>query len=270
MSIMADDTTEITEIESEDRFYPSLLGHKTVVAKKNSDFVKEMTSFLKERMKSIVYENGKAVIYYSDEPGFDSYFYNERFNAFGTLKKHSIMIVTGGGDNDIDLIFTTDGIVTVINQEVKYKCDYKEIVKKKNTIELYNGYFRPYKYENDSLNMTQFYNLIQAIGGKFITNIEDKTDYIDEATPSELNKWFKVRNDAQGDNVIRAYAIADKKILKGLGYHFDNDLDSEKSLLQFYYEKHTGDLLGLRLVVFKNINSKFQECLIEKGVIRVK
>ena len=270
VSIMADDTTEITEIESEDRFYPSLLGHKTVVAKKNSDFVKEMTSFLKERMKSIVYENGKAVIYYSDEPGFDSYFYNERFNAFGTLKKHSIMIVTGGGDNDIDLIFTTDGIVTVINQEVKYKCDYKEIVKKKNTIELYNGYFRPYKYENDSLNMTQFYNLIQAIGGKFITNIEDKTDYIDEATPSELNKWFKVRNDAQGDNVIRAYAIADKKILKGLGYHFDNDLDSEKSLLQFYYEKHTGDLLGLRLVVFKNINSKFQECLIEKGVIRVK
>ena len=267
---LVNDGPEVLQPEIEDRFYPSLLGHKTVVAKKNSDFVKEMTSFVKERMKDIVCANKNLQIYYNGEPGFDNYFYNERFNEFGSLKRHSIMIVSGGCTKDVDLIFTTEGVVTVIEQRVKYNCKYMEIDKKKNAIELYNGYFRPLKYENDSLNMNQFYNLIQEIGRKFIiTNIEEKTDYVEEATPSDLNKWFKMRSDSLRDNVIRVYAIPDKNILKGLGYRFDVDFDPEHSILQFYYDKNTKDLLGMRLVIFKNINSKFQALLIEKGIFQV-
>jgi hypothetical protein len=71
--------------------------------------------------------------------------------------------------------------------------------------------------------------------------------------------------------VVKVYAIPTAEIMKSFGYHCEEKIDSEKKLLQFFYDSTTKDILGLRIVHFDNINSNFQALLIEhNGIIKVK
>ena len=262
---------EEIHVDRVEKFLPDLLGHKTVVAKRNADFVKSLTAFVRERMAGIVSESKKGEIFYNGESVFNSYFDNERFNAFASLKKHSIMIITGCNNEDVDLIFTTDRIVTVINQEVKYGIRYHDVERKKNAILLYNGYIKKLKIEDASINTGKLYNLIQEISKKTITNLEEKTEYIENIDPVKLNRWFKDRKDAFGENVVRAYVLPTKSVFKSLGYLCEEDLDTSNSILQLYFDNVTNAILGLRLVQYKNINSQFQAKLMENnGILKLK
>ena len=65
--------------------------------------------------------------------------------------------------------------------------------------------------------------------------------------------------------------IPDKKVIESLGYHFSDDLDPDKNLIQCYFETKTGNILGIRIVQFDNINSNFQALLLENnGIIKVR
>ena len=80
---------------------PSKNWPSRVNEKRNADFVKSLTAFVRERMAGIVSESKKGEIFYNGESVFNSYFDNERFNAFASLKKHSIMIITGCNNEDV-------------------------------------------------------------------------------------------------------------------------------------------------------------------------
>ena len=72
------------------------------------------------------------------------------------------------------------------------------------------------------------------------------------------------------DDVTRVIAIQKKDVLEHIGYHLDAELDENKNLLQYYSKNETGEILGLRIIRFENIDSNLQSKLLEsQGILRI-
>lgn len=263
---------EMFEKKSEP-FSPQLFGAQAVAAKKNAEFVAEMTAFIKEKMNATDMLNSQTMIYFSGTPEFNGYFLSTSFEKYADVRSHAIMILKDKSNRKFDLIFTTNGIVSVIKDKVKNLTPYEEVKLKGDTILLYrNEVLLTREYKALSFDINVLYNLIRQLGTRFVKNLDEKTEYIDGIiNPKILNQWFKEREDAMATNVTRIYAIPNAGIVEHLGYHFEESLDTEKNLIQCYYETETGDILGLRVVQFENIDSNFQAYLLEhNGMIKVK
>ena len=248
-------------------FSPELFGHQAVVAKKNAEFMSEMVSFVKEKMNAADLKNCNAAIYFKDTSEFNGYFFNVAFEKYPEIRGHAIMIIKDMTKQKMDLIFTTDGIVNVVKDKVKHMTPYNEIKLKSESIILYTK-----EYKSTAFDVNVLYNLIRDLGNRFIRSVEDKIEYIDGTVNVKvLNQWFKEREEAMASNVTRVYAIPTKDMLDHLGYHLEDELDSEHHLIQYYYDFENGDLLGMRIVRFENIESNFQAMLIERnGFMKVK
>ena len=254
-------------------FSAQLFGSQAVAAKKNAEFLADMTAFVREKMNATDMLNDQTVIYYSETPEFNGYFLSTSFEKYADVRSHAIMILKDKTKRKFDLIFTTAGIVSVIKDKVKNITPYDEVKLKGDSILLYKNEIRlTREYKALSCDINVLYNLICQLGTRFVKNLEDKTEYIDGVVnPKILNQWFKEREKAMEANVTRIYAIPNADNVKHLGYHFEDSLDPEKNLIQCYYETETGDILGLRVVQFENMDSNFQTFLIEnKGIIAVK
>lgn len=256
--------------DNKEVFIPELFGHKAVAAKKNAIFMADMTSFVKRKMDGINISDEKAIIYFSDEPEFDGYFYSATFDGYSSIKMHAFMVIKDSTKRRIDLIFTTDGIVDITKDKVGFLTPYKEVRLKGDAIVLYSDLIKK-EYRNPSIDIHALYNLMRELGNKFIDSIEEKIEYIDGCVTSTLlNAWFKERKNAMQDDVTRIYALPKKEILSHMGYHIETELDLEKHLMQFYYDSKTGDLLEMRIIRYDNIESNFQARLLEHdGFLKV-
>lgn len=250
-----------------DIFNPELFGHQAVVAKKNAEFMSAMVDFVKEKMRAADIKDGNVAIYFKDTPEFNGYFFNMAFEKYPEVKGHAIMIIKDMTKQKMDLIFTTDGIVNIIKDKVRNITPYNEVKLKSESIVLYKK-----EYKTVALDVNVLYSLIRDLGNRFIRSVEDKIEYIDGTLNAKvLNQWFKEKEDAMAPNVTRVYAIPTKDMLDHLGYHIEDELDSEHHLLQYYYDTENGDLLGMRIVRFENIESNFQAMLIERnGFMKIK
>lgn len=232
-----------------------------------------MTAFIKKKMNDTDMLNGQTGIYFSETPEFNGYFLRTSFEKYADVRSHAIMILKDKTKRKFDLIFTTDGIVDVIKDKVKNLTPYGEVKLKGDAILLYrNEVFLTREYKALSFDINVLYNLIRQLGTRFVKNLDEKTDYIEGIiNPKILNQWFKEHDDSMAANVTRIYAIPNTDIVNHLGYHFEENLDPEKNLIQCYYETETGDVLGLRVVQFENIDSNLQAYLLEHdGLIKVK
>jgi hypothetical protein len=250
-----------------------LFGAQAVAAKKNAEYVAEMTSFIKEKMNSANILNDQTVIYFSDMPEFNGYFLSTTFEKHADVRSHAIMILKDNTKRKFDLVFTTDGIVSVIKDSVKTLTSYNEVKLKGDSILLYrNEILLTREYKALSFDINVLYNLIRQLGTRFVKNLDDKTEYIEGiVSPQVLNPWFKEHEEAMSKDVTRIYAIPSPDVVEHLGYHFEDALDPEKNLLQFYYDNASGDILGLRVVQFEQIDTNLQAYLMEHGgMIKVK
>ena len=232
----------------------------------------EMTLFMKDKMKDVQILNELTDVYFRRTAEFNGYFYDIAFEQYANIKSHAIMVLKDKSKRKFDLIFTTDGIVSVIRDKVKNLTPYDEIKLKGDSILLYrNEIILTREYKTISFDVNILYDLICQIRTKFIGNLEDKTDYISGVVnPQILNQWFKERKDAMEDDVTRMYIIPKEDIIKHMGYHFEDELDEEKNLIQCYYETKTGNILGIRIVQFDNINSNFQAVLLQhNGILKM-
>ena len=253
-------------------FDPQLFGSQAVLAKRNADFMDEMALFMKDKMKDVQILNELTDVYFRRTAEFNGYFYDIAFEQYANIKSHAIMVLKDKSKRKFDLIFTTDGIVSVIRDKVKNLTPYDEIKLKGDSILLYrNEIILTREYKTISFDVNILYDLICQIRTKFIGNLEDKTDYISGVVnPQILNQWFKERKDAMEDDVTRMYIIPKEDIIKHMGYHFEDELDEEKNLIQCYYETKTGNILGIRIVQFDNINSNFQAVLLQhNGILKM-
>ncbi len=264
--------TELFE-KKDEPFSPKLFGAQAVAAKKNAEFIEEMTSFVKEKMNEVDMLNDQTIIYYSGTPEFNGYFLSTSFERYAEVRNHAIMILKDKTKRKFDLIFTTDGIVSVIKDKVKNLTPYDEVKLKGESILLYrNEVLLTREYKALSFDINILYNLICQLGTRFVKNLDEKIEYIDGVvTPKILNQWFREREDAMSSNVTRIYAIPNAKIVEHLGYHFEESLDPDRNLIQCYYETETGYILGMRVVRFESIDSNLQTYLLEHdGMIKVK
>lgn len=255
-----------------DTFGPELFGSQAVMAKKNADFMAEMVSLVKEKMNSADLLNTETAIFFRGDSEFNGYFYNAVFEKYPDISSHAVMVLQDKTKRKFDLIFTTDGIVSVIKNKVKNITPYAEVTLKGDCITLYRGELKHTRdYKVTSFDINSFYALIKNLGTRFVRNIDDKMEFIDGTVgPKVLNQWFKEQKGAMDDGITRIYAIPTKETLSHLGYCLEDELDSEHNILQCYYDTNTGDILGLRVVQFENIDSNFQAYLIEHdGLIRV-
>lgn len=264
--------------KSKEPFAPQLFGAQAVAAKKNAEFMAEMTAFIKEKINNGDLKNDQTAIYFSDTPEFNGYFMSTTFEKNADVKSHAMMILKDNTKRRFDLIFTTDGIVAVRkefpfskNAKVGKLTPYGEVKLNGDAILLFNEFEVTLRYEVLSFDVNVLFSLIKQLGTRFVKNIEEKTEFIDGTiNPKVLDTWFKEKSDAMMEGVIRIYAIPSADILNHLGYHFEDCLDEDKNLLQYYYDSKTGDILGFRVVQFDSIDSNFQAYLIEhNGMIKV-
>lgn len=267
-------------IEETEMFGPELFGQQAVVAKKNAKFIADMTAFIKEKMGSIHVDESLKV-YYKDDSEFNGYFYNMAFEGHSDIKSHAMMIIKetapAGKFFDFnrkpDLIFTTDGIVTVKKDTIKYLTPYKEVKMKSDAIVLYNTYAfsESYDYKSSTIDIPAFFDLIKELGKRFVKSIDEKIEYIEGTiTVTKLNEWFKSNPEAMREGVVRIYASPTYDLLSHLGFNIEENLDPDSHLLQYYYDEKTNDLLGFRVVEFEAMESNFQAKMIEyKGYMRV-
>lgn len=258
--------------KSKEPFAPQLFGAQAVAAKKSAEFMAEMTSFIKENMNAGDLKNDQTFIYFSDMPEFNGYFLSTTFDKNPDIRSHAMMILKDNTKRKFDLIFTTDGIVSVVKDNAKNLTPYGEVKLKGDAILLYrNEIMLTREYKSLSFDVNVLFSLIKQLGTRFVKNLEEKTEYIDGTiNPQILNQWFKEREGAMSNGITRIYAIPSLDILEHLGYHFEDSLDEDKYLLQYYYETQTGDILGFRVVQYDSIDSNFQAFLIEhNGMIKV-
>lgn len=259
------DHEETLFVKNSERFLPELFGHQAVVAKRNADFMNDMTNFIKEKMGNVTISGGDVSVYYSDSD-FSGYFYNLAFEKDPGIKSHAIMVIKDNSKKKYDLIFTTNGIVDVVKDKVRNLTPYSEIKLKSDAIVIYNefGKLGKNEYKNSSIDINALYAVIRELGSKFVRNVEEKIEYVDElVTVKLMNAWFRERADAMDDNVTRVYAIPTKEMLDHFGYHLDVELDPDKHLLQCYFDKETKEILGIRIIRYEEIESNFQAKLIE-------
>lgn len=248
-------------------FGPELFGQHAIIANQTAKFIKEMASFAKKSMTEIPLTNNDVSIYYRDEDTFNGYFYSETFNAHSDLKSYSIMVIKDNTKTKFDLIFTTQGIVNVVNGKVKTRTPYKEVTISGNSIVLYPNR----KYHSTAFDTNAILSLIRKLGTKFVKRNENIIEHIDgTVSVTELNKWFRNQPAALEDGVGMVYAIPSTQNLNSVGIFFDEDISEDNCLLQYFYSLNSGEILGIRIVYFDNIESNFQAKLTEHGgIIRV-
>lgn len=246
-------------------FDVSMFGTNAIVAKKSSDYIKEMLVYIREQMKLVKVQEPEMQVIYREQVEFERYFGNSVFEAYPSLKPYSIMIVADNTKNKFDLIFTTEGIVYVINDKVRKKVPYEDVKFVKDTLELCGK-----KYKSEYVDVGALYQIAKGLNKKFINNLEQKIEYIDgEVTAKILNQWFRDRKQAMADDVTRVYAWADQTLLRQMGYVIEKELSKENYLLQFYCELKRGYIFELRVVEFDSIDRAFAAAISKAGILRV-
>lgn len=253
--------------DSDEIFGPEIFGRQAILAKQNAKFLADMSDFVKEKLNASNLKDDTLSLYFIGDPEFNSIFFDSAFDKFSKVKSHALLVMKDNSKKRVDLIFTTNGIVHLQKNKIKNITPYSEVELKNNNIILYHNF----KYSTTALDTMLLFNAIKAIGSKFVVSIEDKVEYITEPLSSNiLVQWFKNNKASLEDDVTRVIAIPKKDVLEHIGYHLDAELDENKNLLQYYSKNETGEILGLRIIRFENIDSNLQSKLLEsQGILRI-
>lgn len=83
----------------------------------------------------------------------------------------------------------------------------------------------------------------------------------------ELSKWFKENAELDGEGVNKIIAYPTKDVINGLGYEFNNELDTNKSIIQLFYKTEAEEIAKIRFISFAEIDSKLEEMLKKDGML---
>lgn len=256
--------------ESNEFFRPEIFGREAVRAKRELEFLKDMSNFVKEKISAINLNDEKASFYFRDDSDFTNFFSDPEYDD-PEIKSHAFAILKDKTGRQSHLIFKTNGIVPVKkNKAKKYLTKYKDVQIKGNEIILYgDSISEKFKYSTEAIDVKLLFSIIKEVGKK-IVNIEDKVEYWvgEPLTKNVLNQWFKKNIPSLEENIIRVIAVPVEEKIKHLGYHLDAEQKLEgKNLLQFYCDKFTKDVLGMRIVRYENMDPNLQSELESKQIL---
>lgn len=257
---------------SHGRFDSGLFGHGGIVEQKNADFLDSMVYFVSNKIKHVtISSDGQAAILLRDDPEFKGYFQDAAFKGTPEIEAHAVMVIHDKTkksvnpftniDRGFDLIFTTDGIVDVHKGKVGSLTPYNKIKLQDGKLCLHHS-----QYDCKSVDKFALAGIIQELGKNYARDLEDHVEYIPGiANMKILLDWFKQNSKSMESNINRVIAIPTKENLEHLGYFTQSDLNTDRNLIQCYYESSTGDVLGMRVVSCEGIDSRVQKLLLENN-----
>ena len=96
-----------------------------------------------------------------------------------------------------------------------------------------------------------------------IEDLISNQTYVDFLSSKELTNWFKENGSGYSDNVKMIICIPTEDIIKGIGCDNSYLIDTEKSIMQVFYDDKTKKIVKGRLISYNNIDSNLQAHLIE-------
>lgn len=156
-------------------FTPELIGEDTVKQKKRIQKQKEriqknkaMIDAIRDSIEGIVINVEEIEFYTQEDPRMNRYFYGKKYRNF---RSKTLAVLDDRTKGNMDLLFTTVGIMPIIKGKVKsvvpyYMINLRENSKKK---ELYIGV----NYSNDNLDMDN----LAALIGELSFNASEREDF---------------------------------------------------------------------------------------------
>lgn len=91
-------------------------------------------------------------------------------------------------------------------------------------------------------------------------NNQTVVDFLDG---KELAKWFRANIELATSGVTQVIAYPTESVLMGLGYEFNTEINTERNLLQFFYNEAKGEILKIRNIGFSSIDEVLRQLLEE-------
>lgn len=136
-------------------FTPELIGEDTVKQKERIQKNKAMIDAIRDSIEGIVINVEEIEFYTQEDPRMNRYFYGKKYRNF---RSKTLAVLDDRTKGDMDLLFTTEGLMPIIKGKGKSVIPYDEIQWSKNSKkkELVIGV----KYSNDNLDMDNLFALI--------------------------------------------------------------------------------------------------------------
>lgn len=84
---------------------------------------------------------------------------------------------------------------------------------------------------------------------------------VDFLDGKELAKWFRANIELATSGVTQVVAYPTESVLMGLGYEFNDEINTERNLLQFFYNEGKGEILKIRNIGFSSIDEVLRQLL---------
>lgn len=253
-------------------FTPEIFGAEAVLMQKNVEKINSLVVLASDFVKNIQLKDDMLQIFLRGENNFDNYFANSIFNGMASIKAHSLMVFRDLSSRKFDLIFTTDGIVSINKSRIQALTRYDEIRLEDDNLILYNTNFftNKKKYFSSAIDSSVIFQLTRKIGGSIGNRIDNYLEFIENLDGKNLSNWFKLhsKNLPSGSKMIISYP--DKQIISSFGINTDIELNSSKNIIQFIYDDRSKYILSFRIIEFKNIDTELQANLEEHdGIIHI-
>ncbi len=139
-------------------FTPDLIGESTI---KQNDRIKKnraMINSIQSSIESIINNVAEIEFYTQEDARMNRYFYGKKYKG---IRSKTLAVLDDRSRGDMDLLFTTEGLMPVIKGKGKSVIPYDKINWSKNSSrkELVIGV----KYSNKNIDMDKLYTLIQSL-----------------------------------------------------------------------------------------------------------
>lgn len=153
-------------------FTPDLIGESTIKQNERIQKNKAMIDTIRESIEEIVCSD-EIEFFTQEDQRMKRYFYGRPFNdpKYNNVKNKTLAVLDDRSKGDMDLLFTTEGVMPIIKGKGKATVSYSEIEwsnngKKKELI--ISG-----KYANEKIDMDKLYELINKLAENEDKNKED-------------------------------------------------------------------------------------------------
>lgn len=142
-------------------FTPDLINENSFKQNDRIHKNKEMIKLIKDHIKNIVINTEVIEFYTQEDSRINQYFYDNTFQKYRIIRYKTLAVLDDRSNADMDLLFTTEGVMPIIKGNIKSVIPYKDIHWCKNDSE--KELMIAGKYINENIDMKKLYELIQKL-----------------------------------------------------------------------------------------------------------
>ena len=141
-------------------FTPDLIGKTAIKQNERIQKNRAMIEVIHDSIEGVVCSE-KIEFYTQEDPRMNRYFYGKALQKYKGIRTKTLAVLDDRSKGDMDLLFTTEGVMPIIRGKGKATVAYSKINWSKNSKKkelLING-----KYANEQLDMDNLYELIKKL-----------------------------------------------------------------------------------------------------------